>query len=90
MFDAVHFLDYDAVVQFLRKRGICILRYLFPTGVMSEISTRAEPYLERSAIAGVPVYWKVDHPKKLGCHQKQGLCAHDCLFDDYIYCVQLG
>jgi hypothetical protein len=55
----------ERAAQIIRARGFVVLRNLFPKSLFDEIVQSAHHMLERPAVAGVPGYWKVDHPKKL-------------------------
>jgi len=53
----------QSVIEILRTRGFCILRNLFDDVMLDEVTAQANRFLAQSAVAGVPGYWKVDHPK---------------------------
>ncbi len=59
--------DFDraAVRESLAKRGFAILRNLFDPQLVAESADRIRSFAENPAIAGVPGYIKVDHPKRM-------------------------
>lgn len=64
-FDAHAGLDTDAVRACLAERGYAVLRNLFAPDLVADAARRIEAYARNPAIAGVPGYTKVDHPKRL-------------------------
>lgn len=58
-------LDGDAARQALGEHGFIVLRGLFDDETLAEANRRIDALAAAPAIAGVPGYNKVDHPKKL-------------------------
>ncbi len=54
----------DLVVEALKTRGFCRITNLFSEAALSEVKQRVDHYYTHPAVAGVPGYGKVDHPKK--------------------------
>lgn len=59
--------DFDsrAVLDCLAGRGFVVLRNMFPAASLDHTVEAAAEFAHAPAIAGVPGYSKVDHPKKL-------------------------
>ena len=58
-------LDDELIHQTLQQHGFVVLRGLFTLEQISEANRRIDVMASAPAVAGVPGYCKVDHPKKL-------------------------
>ena len=57
--------DRDAAIRMLDEQGFIVLRNAFQRESVAYTIEAVADYTRRPAVAGVPGYWKVDHPKKI-------------------------
>ena len=77
-------VDRDAVARQLGEVGYVVLRNLFPTETIDEVVEAVIRNCERPAVAGVPGYWKVDHPKKIFNPFLLGGSVVDLLVNEFV------
>jgi len=68
----------------LTDRGFAVIRNLFTPEMVAELNARVERMARQPAIAGVPGYAKVDHPKRLISPYAVGGPAVDMILDERI------
>jgi len=68
----------------LSDRGFAVIRNLYTPEMVAEVSERVKKMARQPAIAGVPGYVKVDHPKRLMSPYEIGGAAVDMILDERV------
>jgi len=73
-----------AVSRSLDERGFAVLRGLFTPETVAEVMGSVRRFSQNPALAGVPGYCKVDHPKRLISPYSVGGAAVDMILDERV------
>lgn len=76
--------DIAGISQSLGEYGYAILRGLFPEETVASAYKRVQQLASTPAVAGVPGYYKVDHPKKFIEPFLSGRVFYDLILDERV------